>query len=176
MASFNKVVLLGNLTRDPDLRYTPNGTTVASFGLAVNRRYRQDEAWHDEVCYVDIVTFGRQAETVGEYLSKGHLAMIEGRLQWRSWETDEGQRRSQHEVVATHVQFMPRGSRGPTHEADQTTRPDGPSRPATSSPGAPLMGGGSGLDEGLPPTDDDIPFVHSDLHEGIRRDRWEPVA
>jgi single-strand DNA-binding protein len=159
MASLNKVILLGNLTRDPDLRYTPNGTVMASFGLAVNRRYRQEEAWHDEVCYVDVVTFGRQAETVGEYLSKGHLAMIEGRLQWRSWETDEGLRRSKHEVVATHVQFMPGGSRGPTRETDQPTRP-----------------GGSGLDEGLPPTDDDIPFVRSDLHEGIRRDRWEPVA
>lgn len=176
MASFNKVVLLGNLTRDPDLRYIPNGTAVASFGLAVNRRYRQEEAWHDEVCYVDIVTFGRQAETVGEYLSKGDLALIEGRLQWRSWETEDGPRRSKHEVVATNVQFMPRGSRGPTREADQTTRPDGPSRPAIPPPVAPPMGGGSGLDEGLPPTDDDIPFVRSDLSDANRRDRWEPLA
>ncbi len=108
MASLNKVILLGNLTRDPELRYTPNGTPVSSFGMAINRRYRQGEEWRDEVCYVDIVTFGRQAETVGEYLSKGNLAMIEGRLQWRSWETEDGQKRSKHEVVANNVQFMPR--------------------------------------------------------------------
>lgn len=108
MASLNKVMLLGNLTRDPELRYAPNGTPVATFGMAINRRYRQGEEWREEVCYIDIVTFGRQAETVGEYLSKGNLAMIEGRLQWRSWETEDGQKRSKHEVVANHVQFMPR--------------------------------------------------------------------
>lgn len=108
MASLNKVLLLGNLTRDPELRYAPNGTPVANFGMAINRRYRQGEEWREEVCYVDIVTFGRQAETVGEYLSKGNLAMIEGRLQWRSWETEDGQKRSKHEVVANNVQFMPR--------------------------------------------------------------------
>jgi single-strand DNA-binding protein len=114
MASLNKVMLLGNLTRDPELRYAPNGTPVANFGMAINRRYRQGEEWREEVCYIDIVTFGRQAETVGEYLSKGNLAMIEGRLQWRSWETEDGQKRSKHEVVANHVQFMPRmqGDRG----------------------------------------------------------------
>jgi single-strand DNA-binding protein len=108
MASLNKVILLGNLTRDPELRYTPNGTPVSTFGLAVNRRYRQGDEWKDEVCYIDIVTYGRQAETAGEYLNKGSLAMIEGRLQWRSWETDEGQKRSKHEVVASNIQFMPR--------------------------------------------------------------------
>src|SRR5687768_8843378 len=109
MASLNKVILLGNLTRDPEMRYTPNGTAVSTFGLAINRRYRQGDEWRDDVCYVDIVTFGRQAETVGEYLSKGNLAMIEGRLQWRSWETEDGQKRSKHEVIANNVQFMPRG-------------------------------------------------------------------
>ena len=89
MASLNSVILLGNLTRDPELRSTPNGTSVASFGLAVNRRYRQGEEQREEVCFVDIVCFGRQAETASEYLSKGNLVMIEGRLQWRSWETPE---------------------------------------------------------------------------------------
>ena len=108
MASLNKVILLGNLTRDPELRYTPNGTPVSTFGLAINRRFRQDDTWRDEVCYVDIVSFGRQAETVTEYLTKGNLAMIEGRLQWRSWETEDGQKRSKHEVVASNIQFMPR--------------------------------------------------------------------
>jgi single-strand DNA-binding protein len=120
MASLNKVILLGNLTRDPELRYTPSGTPVSTFGLAINRRFRQDDTWRDEVCYVDIVSFGRQAETVAEYLSKGNLALIEGRLQWRSWETEDGQKRSKHEVVATTVQFMPRSSRDDTSQ----TSPD----------------------------------------------------
>jgi single-strand DNA-binding protein len=117
MASLNKVVLLGNLTRDPELRYTPSGTPVSTFGLAINRRFRQDDTWRDDVCYVDIVSFGRQAETVAEYLSKGNLAMIEGRLRWRSWETEDGQKRSKHEVVANTVQFLPRSPRDDTSQA-----------------------------------------------------------
>ncbi len=141
MASLNKVILLGNLTRDPELRYTPNGTPVSTFGLAVNRRYRQGEEWRDDVCYVDIVTFGRQAETVGEYLNKGNLAMVEGRLQWRSWETEDGHKRSKHEVVANNVQFLPRG------------RDEGTGRPAMDYSTGSDMGGMP-----QPPEDDDIPF------------------
>ena len=140
MASLNKVILLGNLTRDPELRYTPGGTAVSSFGLAVNRRYRQGDESKEEVCFIDVVTFGRQAETVGEYLSKGSMALIEGRLQWRSWENEAGQKRSKHEVVASNVQFMPR------------TRDEGM---GASIPEAP----GSDADMGIPlPEDDDIPF------------------
>lgn len=150
MASLNKVMLLGNLTRDPELRYAPNGTPVANFGMAINRRYRQGEEWREEVCYVDVVTFGRQAETVGEYLSKGHLAMIEGRLQWRSWETEDGQKRSKHEVVANNVQFMPRmqgdgsGAGVPSRRSDSTYAP--PARDMMPPPEMPM------------PEDDDIPF------------------
>jgi single-strand DNA-binding protein len=121
MASLNKVILLGNLTRDPELRYTPNGTPVSTFGLAINRRFRQDDTWRDEVCYVDIVSFGRQAETVTEYLTKGNLAMIEGRLQWRSWETEDGQKRSKHEVIANTVQFLPRSPRDDNSQAPLDT-------------------------------------------------------
>ena len=106
MATLNRVYLLGNLTRDPELRYTPSGTAVSSFGLAVNRRYRQGEEWKEETCFVDVVVFGRQAETVSEYLAKGRQALVEGRLTWRSWETDDGTRRSKHEVVAQNVQFI----------------------------------------------------------------------
>jgi single-strand DNA-binding protein len=140
MASLNKVILLGNLTRDPELRYTPNGTAVSSFGLAVNRRYRQGDEWKDEVCFVDVVTYGRQAETVGEYLSKGSMALVEGRLQWRSWESETGQKRSKHEVVAMNVQFMPR------------TRDEGAGRSAMAMPGEEAE-----MDM-PPPEDDDIPF------------------
>ncbi|MGQ4809692.1 Single-stranded DNA-binding protein [Candidatus Entotheonellaceae bacterium PAL068K] len=118
MASLNKVIMLGNLTRDPELRYTASGTPVSSFGLAVNFRYRQDEEWKDDVCFIDVVTFGRQAETVGEYLSKGRLALVEGRLRWRSWENEAGQKRSKHEVVAMNVQFMPRAREGGMGRSD----------------------------------------------------------
>src|SRR5215831_4150255 len=108
MASLNKVILLGNLTCDPELRYAPNGTPVARFGLAVNTsRAEQDDERREKVCFVDIVAFGRQAETASEYLSKGRPALVEGRLQWRSWEGQDGQKRSKHEVIAEHIQFMP---------------------------------------------------------------------
>jgi single-strand DNA-binding protein len=150
MASLNKVMLLGNLTRDPELRYAPNGTPVANFGMAINRRYRQGEEWREEVCYVDVVTFGRQAETVGEYLSKGNLTMIEGRLQWRSWETEDGQKRSKHEVVANNVQFMPRmqgdgsGAGVPSRRSDSTYA--SPAHDMMPPPEMPM------------PEDDDMPF------------------
>ncbi|MBI3014097.1 MAG: single-stranded DNA-binding protein [Candidatus Tectomicrobia bacterium] len=134
MAGLNRIFLLGNLTRDPELRYTPNGTPVSTFGLAVNRRYKQGEEWKEEVCFVDIVVYGRQAKSCGEFLSKGRLAFIEGRLQWRSWETEDGQKRSKHEVVAMNVQFLPSGRPGDHPEAG-------------SPPSAAEAGG-----------DDDIPF------------------
>jgi single-strand DNA-binding protein len=159
MASLNSVTLLGNLTRDPELRYTPQGTAVATFGLAVNRRYQQEGQQREEVCFVDIVAFGRQAETVNEYLAKGNLALVEGRLQWRSWETPEGQKRSKHEVVANNVQFMPRGSGGQNAEAYQPARPAAQSRPSAPPSGPPPMGNSGRFDDSFPPPDDDdLPF------------------
>lgn len=106
MANYNKIILMGNLTRDPELRYTANGTAVANFGLATNRRYKQGGELKEEVCFVDIVVFGKQAENCGEYLSKGKSVLVDGRLQYRRWENEDGQRRSKHEVVANSVQFM----------------------------------------------------------------------
>jgi single-strand DNA-binding protein len=94
MANLNKVILLGNLTRDPELRFTPNGSPVAKFRLATNQRVKQQEEWKDEVCYIDIITFGKQAENVAEYLTMGNLALVEGRLHWHEWEGTDGQRRS----------------------------------------------------------------------------------
>ena len=108
MVGFNKVILIGNLTRNPELRYTPSGTPVANFGLAVNRRFKQADEPKEEVCYVDIVVFGKQAEHCGQYLNKGDGAIVDGRLQQRRWETDAGQRRSKHEVVAQSVTFLPK--------------------------------------------------------------------
>ena len=108
MVELNKVILIGNLTRNPELRYTPSGTPVANFGLAVNRRFRQGDDQKEEVCFVDIVVFGKQAENCGQYLSKGDGAIVDGRLQQRRWETEDGQRRSKHEVVAQSVTFGPK--------------------------------------------------------------------
>src|SRR2546421_1768059 len=140
MASFNKVILLGNLTRDPELRYTPNGTPVATFGLAVNRRSGQGDERREEVCFVDIVTFGREAETASEFLSKGRAALIEGRLQWRSWEGQDGQKRSKHEVIADRIQFMPRG---------REEGPDGPA-PTQSRQGLERTAPGPGMEHTSP--------------------------
>jgi single-strand DNA-binding protein len=108
VAGFNKIILVGNLTKNPELRYTPSGTPVTSFGLAVNRRFRQAEDLKEEVCYIDIVVFGKQAEHCGQYLSKGNGVIVDGRLQQRRWETEDGQKRSKHEVVAQSVVFLPK--------------------------------------------------------------------
>lgn len=105
MADLNVVILLGRLTRDPELRYTPGGTAVTTLGLAVNNRYKQGEEWKEEACFVDVTVFGRQAETSSEYLAKGSQALIEGRLNFRKWEKD-GQTRTKLDVVASRVQFL----------------------------------------------------------------------
>ena len=116
MTSFNKVILMGNLTKDPEIRYTPSGTAVANFGLAVNRRYRQGDETKEEVCFIDIVVFGKQAENSGQYLSKGQGVIVEGRLQQRRWESEDGQKRSKHEVVAQSVNFLPKRQAGVSEE------------------------------------------------------------
>jgi len=111
MADLNVVILLGRLTRDPELRYTPGGTAVTTLGLAVNNRYKQGEEWKEEACFVDVTVFGRQAETSSEYLAKGSQALIEGRLNFRKWEKD-GQTRTKLDVVASRVQFLGPGKGG----------------------------------------------------------------
>lgn len=116
MASLNKVLLIGNLTRDPEVRYLQSGTPVATFGLATSRAYTtQAGEKKEEVCFVRVVVWGRQAELCGEYLTKGRLVFVEGRLQYRSWEA-EGQKRNTLEVRADRVQFLgprPRGEASP---------------------------------------------------------------
>ena len=108
MADINVVILVGNLTRDPELRYTPSGTAVTSFGLAVSNRKKVGEEWKDEPCFVDITVFGRMAETSSEYLSKGRQCGIEGRLSYSKWEKD-GQTRTKLEVIANNIQFLGQG-------------------------------------------------------------------
>ncbi len=119
MTGFNKVILMGNLTRDPELRYNPNGTAVANLSIALSRRYKQGEELKEEVSYIDIVVWGKQAENCGQYLAKGRGVLVEGRLQQRRWETDDGQKRSKVEVVAQSVQFMPKRAEGREAGADE---------------------------------------------------------
>lgn len=104
--SFNQVTLMGNLTRDPELRTTPNGATVCSFSLALNRSYKNSEGnWTEATDYIDIVAWGPLGERVAQYLTKGRPALVSGRLQSRSWEQD-GQKRNKVEVVANDVTFL----------------------------------------------------------------------
>ena len=109
MASFNRVILVGNLTRDPELRYIPSGTAVSDIGLAVNDRVKSGDQWVDEATFVDITLWGRTAEIANEYLSKGSPVLIEGRLKLDRWEKD-GQKHSKLKVVGERLQML--GSKG----------------------------------------------------------------
>ena len=125
MAKLNKVFMIGNLTRDPELRYTPSGTAIASFGIAITRTWSgQDGEKKEEVCYVDINMFGRRAEVINEYFNKGNPIFIEGRLQFQQWETKDGQKRNALRVVAEDFQFI----------GGKTKRDEGPSFPEGSAP------------------------------------------
>jgi single-strand DNA-binding protein len=108
----NKVILIGNLTRDPELRSTPGGTSVVNFGIAVNRRYtNRDGEKVEDVDFFNIVVWGKMGETCHTYIKKGTPVAIEGRLSSRSWQTEDGQKRTAVEVIAENVQFLGRGGR-----------------------------------------------------------------
>lgn len=146
MASFNRVILVGNLTRDVEVRYLQNGTAVAEIGLAVNdRRKNQAGEWIEETTFVDVTLWNRTAEVAGEYLKKGSSVLIEGRLKLDTWETD-GQKRSKLRVVGQTMQMLGGrggpggGGRSPSYDEGDVGQPVGMDR-----------GGGS-------PPDDDIPF------------------
>ncbi len=112
MASLNKVLLIGNLTKDPELRYTPNGVAVANLRLAVNRRYRDKSGeLKEDTCYITVSAWDKQAEACGQYLQKGRAVFVEGRLQSRSWETTDGQKRSTIDVRAERIQFLGAGGK-----------------------------------------------------------------
>ena len=104
--SLNKVFLIGRLTKDPELRYTPSGQAVTTFRLATNREYMTKEGKKEETCYVTVVSWGKQAEVCAEYLKKGNLVFVEGRLQYRTWETQEKEKRSTLEVRLENFQFL----------------------------------------------------------------------
>jgi single-strand DNA-binding protein len=132
MASFNKVILMGNLTRDPELRVTPKGTAVCQIGVAVNQTYKDKEGnSREETTFVDVDAFGRQAEVIAKYLSKGRPILIEGRLKLDSWESKEGDKRSKLKVVLENFQFVGGRAEG-------------------ESSGGGSSGGGGGFEESAP--------------------------
>ncbi len=122
MASLNKVLLMGNLTREPSLRHTPNGMAVCDLGLAINRRFTGgNNEQRDETCFVDVVVWGKQAESSGRYLEKGSAVFVEGRLQFDQWQDREsGQNRSKLRVVAERVQFMSSRNSASTESGDNS--------------------------------------------------------
>ena len=162
MNGFNKVILAGNLTRDPELRYTPSGTAIAKFGLAVNRKWKdsQTNEMKEEVTFVDIDAFGRQAETIGQYLKKGRPILIEGRLKLDQWDDKQTQqKRSRLGVVLESFNFLDSGTReggdfggGAAGGGAPAARPQ---RPQQSAPPPSSSGGDEG---GIPPEEDDVPF------------------
>ncbi|HEX4518025.1 MAG TPA: single-stranded DNA-binding protein [Gaiellaceae bacterium] len=148
-ANINRVVLVGNLTRDPELRHTTSGTAVCNLRLAVNSR-RKDGAtgeWIDKPNYFDVAVFGNQAESCSQYLSKGRPVAIDGRLDWQEWEAQDGTKRQKVEIIAESVQFLGGRDGG----AGESGGGGNQFVPAT-------VGGGSDADFGSSPADDDIPF------------------
>ncbi len=150
MANFNKVILAGNLTRDPELRYTPKGTAVAKISMAINRNWRTETGEQkEEVTFVDVEAFGKQAETIGQYLKKGRPLLIEGRLKLDQWEDKQTQqKRSRLGVVLESFQFLDSGNRGEGGGGGGEVR----SRPAVAKPAA------ADDSDAAPPEDDDVPF------------------
>ena len=154
MRGFNRVILAGNLTRDPEMRYTPKGLAIASFGLAVNRSWKDAETGElkEEVTFVDIDIFGKSAEAVAQYMKKGRPILIEGRLKLDSWDDKQTQqKRSKLKVVAESFQFL--GDRQDGASGGIPSEPPrAAARPAPSAPAAPSE------PESMPPEDDDVPF------------------
>jgi len=155
MASFNKVILVGNLTRDPELRYTPRGTAIAKIGLAVNRVWTNEAGEKKEdVTFVDVDVFGRTAENVGQYMRKGRPILIEGRLKLDQWDDKQtGQKKSKLGVVAETVQFL--GSPGEGGGGGASAPAARPARPAQAAPSAPPS---EPMEGDGPPESDDVPF------------------
>ena len=126
MANLNRVFLMGNLTRDPELKYTQSGLAVCDFGLAVNRKWKTPQGEErEEVLFVDITVFGKQAESTSEYLKKGRGVFVEGRLKLDQWTSQEGQKRSKHSVVADRVQFLGGPPKATQESPQETAEPAG---------------------------------------------------
>jgi len=156
-ASLNRVFLIGNLTRDPELRYIPSGTAVASFTIAVNRFYNTASGERkEEACFIRVVVWGRRAEVCGEYLSKGSPVFVEGRLQTRTWESADGQKRNATEVIANSVQFL-RPSKAPL-PPEEAPADEGVTEEAVMDQGAPESGDAPKDKKASPGQDNEVPF------------------
>ena len=157
MASYNKVILMGNLTRDPEVKFLPNGTAVANFGLAVNESYtdRQTGEQRESVCFVDVEAWGRQAEVVGEYFTKGRPILVDGSLKYDSWEADDGTKRNRLRVRLQRFQFV-----GGRRDEDEMGGGYADAQPAApSGQPAPYQGASTPEASSAPSsTEDDIPF------------------
>jgi single-strand DNA-binding protein len=168
MASLNKVMIMGNLTRDPEVRYTPKGQAVVDIGLAVNRRYKVENETREEVTFIDVTFWGRSAEIIGQYMKKGRPLYVEGRLQLDSWEDKAtGQKKSRLKVIGDEFQFLggrdgaPGGGGGP--DDDDAPAPSRSSRPPQQNS---QRNGGNSAPASRPPQDypaglddeDEIPF------------------
>lgn len=159
MANYNRVILVGRLTRDPQLRYIPSGTAVSDIGLAVTDRYKNSSGeWAEETTFVDVTLWARTAEVASEYLSKGSPILIEGRLKLDTWETNEGQKRSKLRVVCERMQML--GSRGgggggqpPRRDSEYSQAAPSPEEYDASPPASP-----PGPAPGPAPGGDEIPF------------------
>ena len=149
MASFNKIILMGNLTRDPELRYTPKGTAVAKLGLAVNRTWKTETGeTKEDVLFIDIEAFSRQAETIGQYLKKGSPILVEGRLRMDTWDDKQtNQKRTKILVTAENVRFLGSG---------QPREGGTPAAARAKQPAAPPAAAPEAVEE--PPPEDDVPF------------------
>ncbi|SPE61526.1 Single-stranded DNA-binding protein [Verrucomicrobia bacterium] len=153
MANFNKVILAGNLTRDPEMRYTPAGMAIAKFGLAINRKWKTESGeMKEEATFVDVDAFGRQAEVIAQYLKKGNPFLVEGRLRLDQWEDkNTHQKQSKLKVVLESFSFLS-SNRGEGSGAPvEAKSPKAPTAPAAAPGGAPEA-------EPPPPEEDDVPF------------------
>ncbi len=151
MASYNRVVLMGNLTRDPQLSYTPANTAMCKFGLATNRKWKdRDGNLQEEVCFVDCTLFGRGAETFNQYMAKGRGVLVEGRLQYDQWTTPEGDKRSKHVVVVETFTFVGGRDGGSSGGPPRNDEFRGAAPVAAAPPVA--------YEAPPPPSDDNIPF------------------
>jgi single-strand DNA-binding protein len=155
MASFNKVILAGNLTRDPELRYTPKGTAIAAIGLAINRTWKSETGESkEEVTFVDVDVWGRQAEVIAQYMRKGRPLLVEGRLKLDTWEDKTThQKQSKLKVVLETFSFI-----DSNRSEGGAPSPDAPRRPAATPPPSPAKPADSPEAEGPGAEEDDVPF------------------
>lgn len=160
MPSFNRVVLMGNLTRDVELRMLPNNTAVADLGLAVNERYKNSQTgeWQDRANFVDCTAFGRTAENISKFFGKGRPILIEGKLRWESWEDREGNKRSKLKVVIDSFEFVGPRDQGGGGGGGYSGGGGRQGQPARSSGGNSGNGGYSDDRGHEPIPEDDIPF------------------